>query len=655
MQISMKKKTVGQRHFLVIFAIAMFITSGFCKARENHNQEILSAKTVAKQFRVERDDKGKFWFVDPQGKHFLSIGINNVVPSSWRPRSGTQYYDAVNTIFGGDFKRWKSAVIKLLSENGFNTLASWSDGRLEDNRLYGTICLYVAGYTHDRCLDGLRPGFEDRVRENALDRLKDHPNIDNIIGFYLDNEMPWYGKSGWDIIPNYTLLEVAFGLQPDDAAYQAARQFLIDRYKTAQAFSQSWGQPLKSWDDIDTKYLRKCVNDQAQKDRSDFTAIVAEKFFATAARVVRELVPGKLILGTRFGRTAPDPVTVACGKYCDVISFNDYRRQPKADPDLLARYWLLGNKRPLMVTEYSWRAEENTSGNPNTGGAGAVVKTQAERAANYQSYVEDLLSYPMVIGAHWFEFADQSPQGRFDGENSNYGIVDIKHRPYTKLLQAMSQTNGRIAKIHSESTLSSPTSLPKQPEVIFQPGQHPERPPYIDLIAEKAIAPPELFHASDASISLQESGAPTVVKYDTGDQWGCGALFFGPRSYAVGHGPKHATDLDGYSIILLDANVPIDLSFDLFVDEAGIASPDAGNYNTDAGDDGESFRFKSIYGRGKRFTYQLNLKELLARQDWGNQKGRRRVDMHALKGIALYIHSGQGAGKIKIFSLKLAR
>lgn len=651
----MKKKTVGQRHFLVIFAIAMFITSGFCKARENHNQEILSAKTVAKQFRVERDDKGKFWFVDPQGKHFLSIGINNVVPSSWNPRAGTQYYDAVNTIFGGDFKRWKSAVIKLLSENGFNTLASWSDGRLEDNRLYGTVCLYVAGYAQDRCLEGLRPGFEKRVRENALDRLKAHPNLDNIIGFYLDNEMPWFGKTGWDDIPSYTLLEVAIGLPAEDVAHQAAKRFLIDRYKTVQAFSQSWGQPLKSWDDVDTKYLRKCVNDRAQKDRSDFTSLVAEKFFATAARVVRELVPGKLILGARFASGAPEAVIRACGKYCDVISFNDYHGEPKAHKDWLTRYWIWGGKKPLMVTEYSWRAKENTSGNPNTGGAGAVVKTQAERAANYRSYVEDLLSYPMVIGAHWFEFADQSPQGRFDGENSNYGIVDIKHRPYKQLLAAMSQTNARIAKIHSDSQIPAPSSLPKRKAVVFQPGQHPDRPPYLDIMAEEAIADPALFHAPDASISMSVEDGATVLNYNTGNEWGCGVLFFGPRSYAVGRGPKHATDLDGYPLIILDAEIAKDVSFEILIEEAGSASPVTVAFNTDAGDDGESFKSKPVYGKGGRFTYQINLNELLPRTKWGNQKGQKRVDMHALKGLALFLRDGQGIGVIRIYSLKFSR
>ena len=38
---------------------------------------------------------------------------------------------------------------------------------------------------------------------------------------------------------------------------------------------------------------------------------------------------------------------------------------------MLANYYILSGKKPLMVTEYSWRAAENSSGNPNTGGAGA--------------------------------------------------------------------------------------------------------------------------------------------------------------------------------------------------------------------------------------------------------------------------------------------
>jgi hypothetical protein len=613
-----------------------------------------SAERAPHAFKVQQDENGKYWFVSPRGERFLSIGINNVLPLPWRPKPGTQYYDAVNTVFGGDFEKWKADVVDLLVASGFNTLGSWSDNKVQNKQLYGTICLYVAGYAHDRCLDGLRPGFEKRVRDNTTAILSANPNIDNVLGFYLDNEMPWYGKSAWDQIPNYTLLEVAFELPPQDPAHQAARRFLIDRYKSADDFGRTWGREIRSWDELGIKYIRKCVNARTQQDRAAFTALAAERFFATASRVVRELAPGRLILGTRFSRAAPEPVVRACGKYCDVITFNDYRRLPKADDHLLTRYWIWSGK-PLIVTEFSWRGEENTSGNPNTRGAGTVVKTQAQRGKNYQGYVEDLLSYPMVIGAHWFQFADQSPQGRFDGEDSNYGIVDIKHRRYRELLEAMTQTNTRVSDIHAQSSRSIPTSLPKARAVVFEPGQHPERPPHIDLIAEEPILTPELFHADDASISFYESNHPAIIKYDTGELWGCGILFHGPKRLAIGRGPKHATDLDGYSVVVIDAEIPRDLFFEFFVDEAGVAPADAEVYNTEGGDDGESFTFKLILGKGERFTYRFELKELLGRTTHGNQKGLRRVNMNSMKGFAMYFHGRGGSGTIRIHSFELTR
>lgn len=614
----------------------------------------LSAEQARHAFKVQQDENGKYWFVNPRGERFLSIGINNVLPVPWRPKPGTHYYDAVNTVFGGDFEKWKSNVSDLLVTSGFNTLGSWSDNRVQNEQLYGTICLYVAGYAHDRCLEGLRPGFEKKVRDNALAILSTNPNLDNVLGFYLDNEMPWYGKSAWDIISNYTLLEVAFELPPQDPAHRAARRFLIDRYKSTSEFGRTWGRPIQSWDELDIKYLRKCVNARTQQDRAAFTALAAEKFFVTASKVVRQLAPGKLILGTRFGKTTPEPVVRACGKYCDVITFNDYRRLPKADDHWLARYWIWSGK-PLMVTEYSWRGQDNTSGNPNTRGAGTVVKSQAERGKNYEGYVEDLLSYPMVVGAHWFQFADQSPQGRFDGEDSNYGIVDIKHRPYGDLLKAMTQTNARITNIHARSRRSIPTSLPKARAVVFEPGQRPERPPYIDLIAEEPILAPELFHADDASISFDYSGRTAIVKYDTGELWGCGLLFHGPKKLSIGRGPEHTTDLDGYSVVVIDAEIPQDLSFEFFVDEAGVAPADAEIYNTDGGDDGESFTFTPTLGKGRRFEYHFELKELLGRTTHGNQKGLRCVDMRSMKGFAMYFHGRQGNGTIRIHSFKLTR
>jgi hypothetical protein len=646
---------------IFIMALAVALIAGCSTAAMSSEKSLTTDKQKAGEkhnFTVKQDNDGKFWFVDPQGHNFLSIGINNILPSAWNPRPNTDYYDAVKTVFGGDYTKWKEDVLRILSKNGFNTLGAWSDPGLYDNQVYGTICLYVTGYSNERCLDGFKPDFEQNVMENARQMLSKYKNTENTIGFFLDNEMPWYGRNGWEYIPNYTLLETAIELPATHPAHQAAKQFLKSRYSSESSFNEAWGGNLSSWDDINIGTLRRCQNDKTQKDRADFTGLAAEKFFAPACRVVRQLAPDKLILGVRFaGHGAPAGAIEACGKYCDVVSFNNYQSSTRADERLLASYYILSGKKPLMVTEYAWRASENSSGNPNTGGAGAVVKTQAQRAANYKAYVESMLSYPMVIGAHWFEFADQSPQGRFDGENSNYGVVDIKHRPYTELLAAMAQANVMLSKNHAESGIKAFNSLPEQSKVVFKPAQHSDRPPALNLLKCEFVQGPELFSAADANISLEQQPDANVltIEYNTGGDWGCGILFFGPKMYSLGKGPSFATDLSGYYALEVDARVPKGVSFEVVADEAGVAGPDSTSYNTDGGDDGESFAFKPTFGTGNRETIRFNFDEMLVRKTWGNQQGARKFDLNSMKGLGLYVRGGQGKGQIDLYSFRLVR
>ena len=87
--------------------------------------------------------------------------------------------------------------------------------------------------------------------------LKNVSDLDSVFGVFLDNEMPWFGKSGWDNIPNYTLLEVAFEQAVDDAARKVALEFLKNRHKTPEAFASAWGVDLSDWDDLDVNILRK--------------------------------------------------------------------------------------------------------------------------------------------------------------------------------------------------------------------------------------------------------------------------------------------------------------------------------------------------------------------------------------------------------------
>ena len=61
------------------------------------------------------------------------------------------------------------------------------------------------------------------------------------------------------------------------------------------------------------------------------------------------------------------------------------------------------------------------------------------------------LQKPAVVGYHWFEHADQPAEGRFDGENSNFGAVTIEDEVYAELTETMTRVNAAAEQIHAKA------------------------------------------------------------------------------------------------------------------------------------------------------------------------------------------------------------
>jgi len=54
-----------------------------------------------------------------------------------------------------------------------------------------------------------------------------------------------------------------------------------------------------------------------------------------------------------------------------------------------------------------------------------------------------------MTSSTWFQWIDQPPTGRSDGENYNIGFLDVTDRPYKELVDAVKETFGRILDVHS--------------------------------------------------------------------------------------------------------------------------------------------------------------------------------------------------------------
>jgi hypothetical protein len=80
-----------------------------------------------------------------------------------------------------------------------------------------------------------------------------------------------------------------------------------------------------------------------------------------------------------------------------------------------------------------------------------TVRTQAERVRGAVATAQRFAQEPTIVGMHWFQYYDHPQGGRDDGEDYNFGVVDIHDRPYEALVQAFSLVNRRAAERHQQA------------------------------------------------------------------------------------------------------------------------------------------------------------------------------------------------------------
>ena len=170
---------------------------------------------------------------------------------------------------------------------------------------------------------------------------------------------------------------------------------------------------------------------------------VAERYFSTVRRVVRDELPNHLYLGCRiaWGR---DVIYEACARHCDVVSVNIYGREPSRDLPPGAE------DKPMIVGEFHFGALDR--GLFHTGLV--ATRDQKERAACYCAFVNACLEHPRFVGAHWFQWRDQPLTGRFDGENYQIGFVTVTDAPYPELVEAARNTASGMYQRRSRHAIS---------------------------------------------------------------------------------------------------------------------------------------------------------------------------------------------------------
>ena len=386
-------------------------------------------------FRVEKMD-GRWWFVDPDGYLFLSMGVDCVSPGGGEnardldkregmfkqlpPEQFMQNYrnkpvasfGAWNLFrrYGADYQE-KSCemVVKRMNRWGLNTIGNWSDENVYNlNKIAYT--LQLQDLAMESKLMGLAdvyaPGFAaqmDSTMKSYLPKNKDNPWI---IGYFVGNEPSWLGQEArlCDLI-----------LQREDCPIKAELQ----------------------------KFLKGGDTPERKKE---FIFQTFRIFLQTVKQTMKRYDPNHLNLGIRFGSLADvdEKLLAICHDSFDILSFNCYSLTP--DSDMMDRAMRLTGM-PMIIGEYHF-------GTVDRGMSQSLwqVNSQQERGVAYRYYTEHAFAHPGLIGTAYFQWCDQDLTGRFDGENYNCGFVDVTDRPYKYQVEAIMETAKQLYSIHSGET-----------------------------------------------------------------------------------------------------------------------------------------------------------------------------------------------------------
>jgi len=396
-------------------------------------------------FHVE-EIHNRWWLIDPEGNGFIVVGVSlaniDQVGSDLYKNNLPKYYKSA--------EEWVEKTSRRLKEWGFNTVIQ-SDPALSKLFVYedaigprSAISVPVTDASHpnpNRFPDIFDEKFKQSLDKEAATVTKIQKDNPRLLGYFLGNELPWSGNP----LKRQELFDIYFSLPSDRPGKKAVINFLINRYaNNVKAFKTVWGTKINKFEELLTyTEINGGIKDRTriQLDKSAFLRFVADTFFEMHYSIIRKYDTNHMILGVRFvGNIAPSEVLEAMDKYVDVVCFQPY--DAVAPIELFERSWHY-HKKPILITEFGFKAMD--SGLPNTKGPGYTFKTQKERGLWYERYIFRLIESPLIIGWVWYQYVDQPASGRTaDGENNNFGLLNIEDQPYFDLVNRMKEIHSKI-------------------------------------------------------------------------------------------------------------------------------------------------------------------------------------------------------------------
>jgi hypothetical protein len=423
-----------------------------------------SEKHDAKGYFYTKKINDRWWFIDPEGFLFWSLGINGVGNGSATKISGRSVLFPALTLERSEEKKWnqnssldtpsifgsdrinfyylnlkrkygnnwllkhQKVTQGRLKKWGVNTYGAWSNMPQNSDHPY-TIIIHTK-LQGIGAIEKLPDPFSYEFMLDLKESLQQHASKSKdpwLLGVFINNEIHWQHKKSFS--------KQILSLKNTVPARRAFEKFLKEKYSSIHHLNSNWGSEFKSFRKVNT-----IVNNKHSKifkaDMQAFFTHFVDSYYSLVRKEFKRVFPNHLYLGSRLhGKSKYNSILhEKAAKYCDVVSFNIY--------DYGVRNFKLLSEidKPILIGEFHF----GTASHGVWGSGLRNVSSIEDQADLYKQYIEEASLHSNIVGAHWFQWSDQPTTGRFDGENFRIGIVNITDQPYPNLVQAMQEISTRL-------------------------------------------------------------------------------------------------------------------------------------------------------------------------------------------------------------------
>lgn len=353
-------------------------------------------------FRVEKIG-ARWWFVDPDGHAFFSLGLNHIEEADLKYPGNVEVWESK---YGSSRDRWMTSATSDLRRLGFNTLG-WTQQ-------------WIAG-------DYVRDVWNEPV--DLLHSSGWTPYELRAAGMPYVQVLPFAQFQGWNAHPVYPDV---FSREFADFCDFIARAICMpakDDPNLIGYFFQDvpcWGRHRKSG----TFFAG--VDDSSYRQVLD----VASKYYEVAAAAIRRVDVNHLIFGDRFnGNLGIEPAALAAaGGVADALAVQWFPTISDGGTDAMCQaltevYASTG--KPILNPD----AGNNTATATHQARPDALPN-QAARGAQYAETLKAIAAQPWCIGWHWCGYIDNPVRGA--------GIKSPVDEDYEDLTTQILRANSQI-------------------------------------------------------------------------------------------------------------------------------------------------------------------------------------------------------------------